>query len=84
MAVSYTTYVYSHMPNDKGIALANIFTGSQIPRHKLVTFMYGNAQSTSWMLSFKEDINFLAGSLVHTEAYSLSSVPNTPATPPLS
>jgi hypothetical protein len=35
MAVDYACYVYNHMPNDKGIAPADLFTGSMIPRHKL-------------------------------------------------
>jgi len=35
MAVHYATYIYNHLPNDHGIAPADVFTGSQIPRHKL-------------------------------------------------
>jgi hypothetical protein len=35
MAVDYAVYQYNHLPNEKGIAPADIFTGSQTPRHKL-------------------------------------------------
>ena len=35
MAVKYTTHVYNHLVNDKGITPDNLFTGSTIPRHTL-------------------------------------------------
>ena len=35
MAVDYAVHLYNHLPNDKGIAPADIFTGTQTPRHKL-------------------------------------------------
>jgi hypothetical protein len=35
MAVNYATYVYNHTPKENGIAPADLFTGTQIPRHKL-------------------------------------------------
>ena len=35
MAVDYATYIHNHLPNDHGIAPADLFTGTQIPRHKL-------------------------------------------------
>jgi hypothetical protein len=35
MAVDYAVYLYNHLPNDKGIAPADVFTGSQSPRHKI-------------------------------------------------
>ena len=35
MAVNYAAYIYNHMPNDQGIAPADLFTGVQVPRHKL-------------------------------------------------
>ena len=38
MAVSYATYIYNHLPNANGIAPADLFTGTQIPRHKLRSF----------------------------------------------
>ena len=42
MAVDYAVYLYNHLPNEKGIALANFFTGVTSPRHKLRDFhMWG-------------------------------------------
>ena len=38
MAVSYAAYLYNHLPNHRGIAPADLFTGVQIPRHKLKSF----------------------------------------------
>ena len=35
MAVDYTVYLYNHLPNEKGIAPMNLFTGVTAPRHKL-------------------------------------------------
>ena len=35
MTVDYASYIYNHMPNDKGIVPADLFTRSMIPRHKL-------------------------------------------------
>ena len=35
MAVNYATHVYNHLPNEHGIAPADIFTGTTVPRHKL-------------------------------------------------
>ena len=35
MAVEYATYIYNNTPNQNGIAPADLFTGVQIPRHKL-------------------------------------------------
>jgi hypothetical protein len=31
MAVDYAEYLYNHLPNDKGITPADIFTGTQTP-----------------------------------------------------
>ena len=39
MAVDYATYIYNHLPNNKGIAPADLFTGSMIPGHKLKNIM---------------------------------------------
>ena len=33
ITVDYSTYVYHHLPNDKGTALAELFTSSTVPRH---------------------------------------------------
>ena len=38
LAVSYAAYTYNHLPNAQGIAPADLFTGVQIPRHKLQSF----------------------------------------------
>ena len=38
MAVSYAVYLYNHLPNNRGIAPADLFTGVQIPQHKLKSF----------------------------------------------
>ena len=35
MAVDYAVYLYNHLPNEKGIAPADIFSGTRTPRHKL-------------------------------------------------
>ena len=35
MAVNYATYIHNHIPNERGIAPVDLFTGTQIPRHKL-------------------------------------------------
>ena len=35
MAVEYASYIYNNLPNTNGIAPADLFTGTQIPRHKL-------------------------------------------------
>ena len=35
MATDYAAYIYNHMPDRNGIAPADLFTGSQFPRHKL-------------------------------------------------
>ena len=35
MAVDYAVYLYNHLPNEKGIAPADLFTGVTVPRHKL-------------------------------------------------
>ena len=35
MAVEYGSYIYNHLPNKNGIAPADLFTGTQVPRHKL-------------------------------------------------
>ena len=35
MAVSYACYLHNHLPNSQGIAPADLFTGQQVPRHKL-------------------------------------------------
>jgi hypothetical protein len=35
MAVSYATYLYNHLPQSNGIAPADLFFGTQVPRHKL-------------------------------------------------
>jgi len=35
MTVSYATYLYNHLPANHGIAPANLFTGVQVPCHKL-------------------------------------------------
>jgi len=38
LAVSYAAFIYNHLSNAQGIAPADLFTGVQIPRHKLKTF----------------------------------------------
>ena len=35
MAIDYAVYLYNHLPNQQGIAPADLFTGVTIPRHKL-------------------------------------------------
>ena len=35
MTVKYSELIYNHLPNEKDIAPADLFTGSTIPRHKL-------------------------------------------------
>ena len=35
MAVNYAAHVYNSSPNDQGIAPGDLFTGTQLPRHKL-------------------------------------------------
>ena len=35
MAVDYATYLYNHIPTEKGIAPVDLFTGVTVPRHKL-------------------------------------------------
>ena len=35
MAVDYATYIYNHLPNASDVAPADIFFGSQLPRHHL-------------------------------------------------
>lgn len=35
MVVDYAVYLYNHLPNEKGIAPADLFTGVTFPRHKL-------------------------------------------------
>lgn len=35
MVVDYAEYLYNHLPNDKGIAPTDIFSGIQTPWHKL-------------------------------------------------
>ena len=35
MAVNYAIYIYNHLPNERGNAPADLFTGTQIPCHKL-------------------------------------------------
>ena len=35
MATTYATYLYNHFPDSNGIAPADLFTGTQFPRHKL-------------------------------------------------
>ena len=35
MAVLYATYLYNHLPQSNGLAPADLFMGTQIPRHKL-------------------------------------------------
>ena len=35
LAVQYATYIYNHFPNNQGIAPADLFSGVQVPRHKL-------------------------------------------------
>ena len=36
MEVNYATYVFNHLPNDKGNASINLFSGSQLLRHRLL------------------------------------------------
>ena len=38
MAIHYATYIYNHIPNEQGIAPADLFTGVATPRHKLRDF----------------------------------------------
>jgi hypothetical protein len=41
MAVTYVTHIYNNTPND-GVSLMEIFTGSTIPRHRLMdTHVWG-------------------------------------------
>ena len=35
MAVKYAISIYNHLPNERGIAPADLFTGTQINCHKL-------------------------------------------------
>ena len=35
ISVDYSTYIHNHLPNNKVIALANLLTGSMVPRYKL-------------------------------------------------
>ena len=35
MAVEYATHIYNTLPNTNGVAPADLFTGVQVPRHKL-------------------------------------------------
>ena len=35
MAVDYATYLYNHIPNEKGLAPCDLFFGTHSPRHKL-------------------------------------------------
>ena len=35
MAINHACYISNHMPNTKGIAPIDLFTGTQAPRHKL-------------------------------------------------
>ena len=35
MAIDYAVYLYNHLPNAQGIAPADLFTGTTVPRHKL-------------------------------------------------
>ena len=35
MAVEHAAYIYNNLPNTNGIAPADLFTGVQVPRHKL-------------------------------------------------
>ena len=35
MTVDYDTYLYNHIPNEKGIAPVDLFTGVTSPIHKL-------------------------------------------------
>ena len=36
MAVNYATYVFNHLPSHNGLAPVDLFTGSQLPRHRLL------------------------------------------------
>jgi hypothetical protein len=36
MAVTYATYIYNHLPNAQGLCPADLFTGSTVPRHRLL------------------------------------------------
>ena len=36
MEVNYATYIFNHLPNDKGNASINLFSSSQLPRHRLL------------------------------------------------
>ena len=35
MATTYAAYIYNHIPNEHGIEPADLFSGTQFPRHKL-------------------------------------------------
>ena len=36
MIVNYAIYVLNDLPNNKGIAPIDLFSGSQLPRHRLL------------------------------------------------
>ena len=36
LAVTYTAYLFNHLPNSKGIELADLFTGQQVPPRQLL------------------------------------------------
>ena len=38
LAVRYATHLYNHLPNERGIAPADLFTGSTVPRYKLKNY----------------------------------------------
>ena len=55
MAVDYAVYLYNHLPNEKGIAPIDLFTGVTSPRYKLRDYhIWGStgicigSSSTSW------------------------------------
>ena len=35
MAVTYATHLYNHLPNERGLCPADLFTGSTVPWHRL-------------------------------------------------
>ncbi len=65
MATTYAAYIYNHMPNEHGIARADLCSGSQFPRHKLKDIHTWGCPVYVLDPSLQQERKFPSGNLVH-------------------
>ena len=63
MAVAYAVHLYNHLPNEKEISPADLFTGVTVPRHKVKDYHMWGVQYMCLIPYYKLGKSFYVGSL---------------------